>query len=165
MGFSMVLDTSVDYPGKVNLSDVIDKWIEKVDLITSVNIRSGFKFTVDGTEYKFSSNNSDQQNFSHGVASALLAAQNNAAESFHIDWRGHIGGDATTLHLNYGQFLALAEAMGAHKQACLSAGWVIKESLKACTSRAQIDEVVANNRLELRHRDALIAKKALDAAE
>lgn len=182
MGFSGTLGESAIWPPLPTIDELVAIEEAKVDEITSIRILCGFDFVVDGKEYHFSYQATDQTNFSQMNASAAMSIQLGAMSATALNnvypgykdskgnlhpellpvalpdswlqaWRGHADGQSYTLMLTPQTYLQLAGAGGAHNQKCLADGWKLKAQLRACKTEAELKVLVKELDLDLKLRD------------
>lgn len=118
--------------------------IEAENEKTMAKILAGFEYTIQGQEYHFGYDLTDQGNFTKAaVAATLSLMQQNAA--FRQAWRGWIGDAPHTLSLTAMEFLGLATYAGKdHQEGCLAAGWLRTERIRAAGSLAELEEIVSD---------------------
>ena len=162
MAISMTLDKSQIYPALPTMAEKAEEVNNKIDLITSVKLLSGFDYEFKGATYHFSTNSSDQDNITQGITSAMFAKSLGDA-SFTIQWRGWVDKhNAVTLSFTADEYLEFALAFGSFKQQCLAEGWTLKAQASACEDDLALRKFVEDNNIEIKHRDAKIAKAKLD---
>lgn len=158
MALKKTLGGASVYPPLPTLAELIKKETDKMDAITEAKILAGFDHVVNGKQYHFSYQQSDQINFSQMNSKALLCLSGQlnvpGITDGKIEWRGHADGMSYTLQLTPTEFLMLSAAGGLHAQAMLSAGWDVKNALQACQTEAELNAKVAELDLDAQYRDA-----------
>lgn len=165
--------TSAIYPPLPKMSELVAEKVELMDYITSVKMLSGFDYTFKGKKYHFSTNTSDQANFTKQICDCNLSLQLGAMsaeeraakypdglptalpEDMVIGWRGHLeDGTAETLIMNQNEFLDLAKAFGAATRNALTEGWTIKQRMAACADKIELDAYCEGIHLDDQFREA-----------
>ena len=161
MAISMVLDKSLVYPALPTMAEKSKAICDKIDLITSVKLLSGFDYEFHGVTYHFSTNSSDQDNITQGITSAMFAKSIGNTE-YTVAWRGWLNkNDAVTLTMTADEYLQFALAFGSFKQQCLADGWALKAAAQACEDDRALREFVESNDIERLAGRAKIAKEKL----
>ena len=155
------------FPPLPSLESLVAVEVEKMDYITSIKMLSGFDYTFHGKKYHFSTNTSDQANFTKQICDcnlslqlAAMSAEERASrypdglptslpDDMTIGWRGHLeDGTAETLLMTQSEFLDLAKAFGDATRKALTDGWVIKQQMAACADKVALDAYCEEIKLE-----------------
>lgn len=152
MAFSLNFDdnklsTSV-WPPLPTLDDKKSEVNKKINYITSVNILKGFDYEFKGTTYHFSFDNEDQSNFTQEQIRATKAVADGKKDSYVAYWRGHTADGAVTLQFNYDEFIDLLMFAGQNKSTQLGTGWVLKDKIAACTTKAEVEEMTKTLKID-----------------